>query len=157
MVNHLAYGWQGPTEFAFLQKSTFIKAVLAFVPLIAKEDLPMTCSVCGPYPKWLSFDGVSLAMLKDLVLPTADTIYPLNEPAQPLGNDVLKHSERLLIRPAPVRQQLAHFCKGATPIDKAEFCSLVKALQKKCSPLAALLEQLHQQEIFHSSITELPN
>ena len=146
-LNRHCYGWHGDTEVAFLQKPTFIKLIFAFVELIAPENLPMTCSICGPYPKWLGFDGVSLAMLKSNVLwDEVETIYPRNQEPEELGKDVLKHADRILLRSVHTRELLHRFCKGNPPMADEDYNLLLKSLQTECKPLAVLLSSLYERE-----------
>jgi hypothetical protein len=63
----------------------------------------MTCVLCGPYPKWMGFDGVSLSMSKNNVLwDTVETIHPRDRTVTPLGPEVLKFQKQLLL-PTPKR------------------------------------------------------
>ena len=60
------------------------QVVLAFLEIFGTESTPMECALCGPYPKWLGFDGVSVALSKDKVLwDTIDTIHPRDHSTTP--------------------------------------------------------------------------
>ena len=144
-MNQYCFGLAGNS---FLQKSTFIKVVLAFIELIDTKSLPLTCILCGPYPKWLSFDGVSLAMHKENVLwDKVDTIFPQHGDPVALGPEVLKQRDRILLQNRATRALLNQFCKAEPqPLTEEEFTTLTNSLQTECSPLAQILEELHSRE-----------
>ena len=146
-MNKLCYKWEGENNTSFLQKNTFIKVMLSFFNLISPECKPFVCDVCGPYPKWLGFDGVSLAMSKDNVLwDTVETIHPRDGSTTTVGSTVLKQAERLLLPNYRTRKLLAQFCSGKPSLQKVEFKKLLKSLHKECKPLAALISNLQQEE-----------
>jgi hypothetical protein len=147
MMNKFCFGWEGKTEVAFLQKATFIKVVLAFVSRLAPECKPLVCHVCGPYPKWMGFDGVSLAMSKDNVLwDTVETIHPKDQSVVPLGDTVLKLRDRLFLQTVSTRKLLQRFCSANPPLTGDEFDTLLQELQEPSLPLATMLIALHEEE-----------
>lgn len=123
---------------------------MAFLKLIDKECLPLMCFLCGFFPPWMLFDGVSLALSKSMVNDaTVDKIHT-NLTVEP-GADVLKRKERLLVQNQNTRKLLAKFASGKpTPLTRAEFVKLRKSLHKECPSLYTLLEELHTVELARS-------
>ena len=73
--------------------------------LLKPEHKPLQCSLCGPYPKWLGFNGVSLGMNKDNI--NWDSIEKVHSTAEvPLGATVLKQKDHLLLPEASTRALL---------------------------------------------------
>lgn len=108
----------------------------------------MHCSLCGLYPKWLSFDGVSLALSKDKVRwDTAETIFPKDGSTQVLAEHVIKQKERMLLSDSCTRELLQNFCTAKpTPMNCDEFGALQEALTTQCPPLHTLLQELYDAE-----------
>jgi hypothetical protein len=109
----------------------------------------MACHLCGTYPKWLGFDGVSLALSKDKVLwDTVETIFPKDGSTEPCGNTLKKQKERMLLSNTNTRQLLSTFCNSKpASLNCNQFSELCKALDEECPSLAALLRVLHQEEV----------
>lgn len=108
----------------------------------------MCCALCGTYPKWLGFDGVSLALNKDKVLwDTVDTIFPKNGSTEPPILTVKKQKERMLLPVAHTRVLLATFCTAKpNPMNCDEFGELCAALLSECPPLYTMLRELFAEE-----------
>lgn len=109
----------------------------------------MICAICGPYPKLLGFDGVSLAMAKDKVnWEEVETVHPKDEQhEEEVAPDVLKYVDRVLLCNTHTRDLLRLFCKGDSLVTTEQFHELVDKLDKECQPLAALLRNLHEKEV----------
>jgi hypothetical protein len=109
----------------------------------------MCCALCGPYPKWMGFDGVSLAMNKENVLwDTVETIHPHDGSTTPLESTVLKQTERILLSNTKTRALLASFCTSSpAPLTASDFTVLQLALQQECPSLAIIIEKMHKEEI----------
>ena len=148
LVNLYCFGYRGPTEFSFLQKATFIKVVFAFARIVAPECLPLSCYLCGPYPKWFCCDGVSLTMRKEEVnWSTIERVHPPDQPFVPPEQGVLKHNERLLLPSVRTRALIIKFAKKQPdPLTEPEWKELKEALGRQCAPLLALLKDLRKDE-----------
>jgi hypothetical protein len=156
LMNKYCFGWTGNTNVAFLQKGTFIKVVMAFVSLLGPECKNLSCHVCGPYPQWMGFDGVSLAMSKSSVLwDTVETIHPKDQYGIPVGADVIKHQYRILLKSRHTRDLLAHFCSAT--MEEQKFNLLLEKLDKECSSLAVMLRTLYKEELEYSAPLPLFN
>ena len=158
LQNLYTFGWKGSTEVNFLQKKTFIKVVFAFLDLINPECLPLTCTLCGLYPKWLGFDGVSLALKKDHVKwDTVDTIYSSGQTVSP-GPTTLKHQERIFLKSKATRKLMLQFCSAnPQPLAIDQFQTLVEMLQQECPPLAIIMSNLRDSEAKRTAPLQLTN
>lgn len=128
-----------------LDQQVFLK----FIPLLATECTPMTCVLCGPYPKWMGFDGVALSMSKDNVLwDTVETIHPRDGSTTPPDPTVLEFQDRLLLPTPATRRLLAQFCNSKpSPLNCQQYSDLVATLQMECTPLSELLQVMYQEEV----------
>lgn len=122
-----------------------------FLKLLPDTARPLCCVLCGDYPKWLSFDGVSLAMNKDKVLwDTVDTVHP-RDAVPMLPVNVLKLIDRVLIADHKTRDMLEQFCtarvnKEVKPMTEAQFKTMQLRLLTYCPPLYDLLDELLKEE-----------
>lgn len=117
----------------------------AFLNLLDAASKPFTCQLCGIYPRFLGFDGVSLAMRKKNVdWANVDTIYPRTSQTQPLGPTVLKQQDRLMLSNYKVRQQLHLFCTEG--VDETQFFDLVEDVATELPSLSVILQSLYADE-----------
>ena len=126
----------------------YFQVVLAFLKVLSPEYTPMTCHLCGLYPKWLSCDGVSLALSKDKVRwDTAETIFPKDGSMQHPTAQILKQKQRMLLPEADTRELLHTFCTGKPePLNCDQFTDMQDALAAQCLPLHTLITELYESE-----------
>ena len=104
---------------------------------------------------------MSLAIQKTKVLSDEiELIHQRNSESQDVGEDVLKQTDRMLIRSATTRKALTQFCNSRPQsLKRDDFDLLLASLQQECPPLAVVLNHLHDDErakrgslpIFHYS------
>lgn len=121
-----------------------MKAYLSRLDDISK---PLTCELCGLYPKFLGFDGVSLAMRKKNVdWKHVETIYPKSPETKPLDPAALKQSERMMLSSRDTQKLLLQFCTGVPTVTENIFNTLVENLSSELPPLELILRQLLREE-----------
>jgi hypothetical protein len=124
------------------------KVVQAFLKLMDTASKPVYCVLCGPYPKFLGFDGVSLAMSKSNInWETVETIFLKSATTVPPEQETLKHKHWVLL-PKKSRVLLLQYCtSNPTSLDKLGYDKLVQLISKHLPSLQPVLELLHNIEL----------
>jgi len=120
--------------------------VRAYLCLLDEASKPFSCSLCGTFPRFLCFDGVSLAMKKTNVnWETVETIYPKTSDTVPLEG-TLPFRDRLIFPSVDGRNLLLQFCSGNPALDEDGFTELLNIAQNELPPLHTILVNLMETE-----------
>ncbi|KAJ2921312.1 hypothetical protein H1R20_g15781, partial [Candolleomyces eurysporus] len=145
VVQH-RYSLSGAT---FMDDGTFRSVWFAYAELVALEN-DMTCSLCGPYPETVIWDGVTLSFGKDHL--TSAIKSPIEESSESIVRGKVKaHPKQQLLLDVSLRSALRLALKvpdldeakssGSTKavvehLDRVAF--IHKGIEKECEVLASL-------------------
>ena len=143
MMYELAYGNDTHKD-GFVNKKTWIECFMAWTNLLSPtSQLPSSCLLCGVYPAWLCFDGVSLGMpKKNIMWAAADLIPNVGATVKEPG----PRSNLPLIADGPTRESLREFAKG-NMLTEEDFLQLLSSLSTHAPVVHTVVNALYESEL----------
>jgi hypothetical protein len=141
----------GVSCYRFMHVKQWIQCFLAWTDLlqIGGSQMPFLCTLCGVYPSWLCFDGVSLAIRKQQISwNTIDQIPNIKAPIKPKPIS----NTQALIEDVLIRKLLKLFI--STNCTDSEFQELLQKTEQPYPVLNKLLTSLYNRELAKSGIKQ---
>lgn len=133
---------------SFMSIPTWIQCFFSWALLVEQgTKFHYHCSLCGIYPTWISFDGVSLACPKRHIQWSAvDQIPNVTDPIKELSTHSVVKKNQLLLPSKEHRIQLQNFLTNAIT-NKVDFDALVTTLATTTSGINILLQYLYDTKL----------